>query len=104
MARVLSAVSRREPSSARSAVSPSGWIRTLAIRPMAGSDFGRGFERGAGMCADKDGVEDAGQDTNTEQAGAREPDRPGGHHRGCGHVPGREVAPDVAYRSTEVEK
>src|SRR6266581_1428472 len=61
MARVLSAVSSREPSSARSAVSPSWWMRTRGERPC-------------------------------------------GHDRSGGDVPGREVLPHSADRGREVEQ
>src|SRR5947207_15143035 len=90
--RVLTAVSSRVPSSARSAVSPSGWMRTLTV------------ERCGGMCAHKDGVEDAGHDFDAQQPGAREPDGPPRDDGRRRYVPGHEVAALVAGGSGEVEE
>src|SRR5207247_6974357 len=92
MARVLSAVSRRLPSSATSAVSPRGWMRTLTL------------ERCGGMCAHKNGVEDARHDSDAQEPRAGEADRPGGHDRAHDHVPGREIATNPAQRGCEVEE
>src|SRR3981081_2794877 len=92
MARVLRAVSRRVPSSASSAASPRAWILTL------------GLEGGAGMCAHKDGVEDAGHDADAEEPDAREPDRPARDDGGGGEIPGREVVLDCVDRASQVEK
>src|SRR5216683_1393793 len=65
IARVFSAVSSRVPSSASSAVSPSGWIRTRGA--------GR-VEGGGGICAHKDGVEDAREEADAQQPHARHRD------------------------------
>src|SRR4029077_20601516 len=92
MARVLSAVSSRVPSSARSAVSPSGWTRNLVV------------ERGGGMCAHKGGGEDAGHDANAQQGNAGQTHSPGGDDGGGGKVPGREIAQDSADGSRKVEE
>src|SRR5437899_12553978 len=92
MARVLIAVSRRVPSSASRAVSPSGWMRTRTV------------ERCGGMCAHKNGVEDAGDDSHTQKARACEPDRPARHEGGPRHVPRGEIATDATNRRAEDEK
>src|SRR2546421_12678648 len=92
MARVLRAVSRRVPSSATNAVSPSGWMRTRTV------------ERRGGMCAHKDGVEDAGDDSNAEQARACKPDGPACDDRRRDDIPPREIAPDAADSRGEVEQ
>src|SRR5260370_20668861 len=57
IARAFSAVSSRVPTSASSALSPSGWILTLRA--------GRG-EGGGGICAPKDGVLDAPDEADPE--------------------------------------
>src|SRR5216683_3752797 len=82
MARVLSAVSRRVPSSARSAETPSAWVFTLW------------FEDDGGMCAHKNGVEDARHDAGAQEAHACNPYRPARDDGGGGEVPGREVVLD----------
>src|SRR5579859_248406 len=92
MARVFSAVSSREPSSASSAVSPSGWIRTLWL------------ERGGGMCAHKDRVEHAGREADAEQRGAGEADRPRGDDGRDREVPCAEVAAHGAQARPEIEQ
>src|SRR5438477_12524021 len=92
IARVLSAVSSRVPSSARTAASPSGWTRIFT------------GERCGGMCADKDGVEHARHDPDAQHAGAREPDCPTGDDRGRRHVPRHEIAAHSAQRGGEVEQ
>src|SRR5437660_4054479 len=92
MARVLIAVSRRVPSSASRAVSPSGWMRTRTV------------ERCGGMCAHKNGVEDAGDDSHTQKARACEPDRPARDDGGRRQVPRGEIATDATNRGGEVEK
>src|SRR6202171_1321091 len=95
MARVLRAVSRRVPSSARSAESPSGWVLTVVAL---------GVEGGAGMCAHKNGVEDARHDADADEPDAREPDRPARDDGGGGEIPGREVVLDCIDRASQVEK
>src|SRR5437773_2012473 len=92
IARVLSAVSSRVPSSASSAASPSGWIRNL------------GVERGAGMGAHKDGVEDAGHDAGAENPDAGNPYRPRCDDGGGGEIPRREVASHTSDRRRKVEQ
>src|SRR5712664_767687 len=91
MARVLRAVSRRVPSSARSAESPSAWVFTL------------GFEDGGGMCAHKNGVEDAGDEAGTQEAHACNRYRPARDDGGGGEVPGREVVFDRVDRAWKVD-
>src|SRR6266851_4091011 len=95
IARVFSAVSSRVPSSASSAVSPSGWILTRGA--------GR-VEGGGGICAHKDGVEDAREEADAEQPYARDSDDPCGHDRGRDQVPDRKIALDVAERGPKVEQ
>src|SRR5947208_6391206 len=99
MARVFRAVSSRDPSSARRAVSPSGLIRTLGP-PL------RRFctEGGGGISAHKDGVEHARHDADAEERGAGEADRPGGDDRGDGDIPGGEVPPHAAQRRSEIKE
>src|SRR5437870_9569589 len=92
MARVLIAVSRRVPSSASKAVSPRGWTRTRTV------------ERCGGMCAHKNGVEDAGDDSDAQKARACQSHRPSGHDRGRRYVPRCEVAPDATNRGGEIEE
>src|SRR6202171_2610199 len=82
MARVLRAVSRRVPSSARSAESPNGWV------------LPSGVEGGAGMCAHKNSVEDAGHEAGADQSHASQADCPAGDDGGGGEIPGREVVFD----------
>src|SRR5258708_22501461 len=96
MALVFSAVSRRVPSSARSAVSPSGNVRTRGA--------GRRVEGGGGMCAHKNGVDGARQEADAKKPDASDRDHPRRDHRGGGEVPGRKVALDVADRLRKVEQ
>src|SRR5207249_11564069 len=77
MARVFRAVSSRDPSSARRAVSPSGLIRTL-LPPVR--RFGP--EGGGGISGHKDGVEHARHDADGGERRAGEGDCPGGDDRG----------------------
>src|ERR1700675_1003835 len=99
MARVFRAVSRRVPSSASRAVSPSGWIRNLDP-----ARAGRIVECGGSMCADEDGVEDARHDANTEKADACKPHGPRRHDRGGSEVPRREIARHTPERPGEIEQ
>src|SRR5258708_20074167 len=98
MARVLRAVSSRVPSSASSAVSPSGWIRTRVARGAGGG------EGGGGICGHKDGVEDAWKEADAEQADAGYRDDPRSHDRRRDQVPGRKIALHPAQGSRQVEK
>src|SRR5258708_3025795 len=91
MARVLRAVSRRVPSSARSAESPSAWVLTF------------GFEDGGGMCAHKNGVEDARHEAGAQQANACNPYRPTRDYGRGGEVPGREVVFDCVDGASKVD-
>src|SRR5581483_3577130 len=92
IARVFSAVSRRDPSSATRAVSPSGWIRILCV------------ERAGGMRAHKDRVEDAGREPDAEERRARKADGPRRDNRGDRHIPGGEIAAHRAQRAGVVEE
>src|SRR5229473_7759279 len=96
MALVFRAVSRRVPSSARSAVSPSGYVRTRGA--------GRRVERGGGMCAHKNGVDGARQEADANEPDASHGNHPRRHHRRCGEVPGRKVALHLADRLRKVEQ
>src|SRR4029077_16137307 len=98
MARVFSAVSSRVPSSASGAVSPSGWIRTRGARGV-----GR-VEGGGGICADKDGVEDARKEAHAEQPDARDPDDPGGDDSGRHHITEGKVSLHTAQRRWKVKQ
>src|SRR5258708_36652380 len=91
MARVLRAVWRRVPSSARSAESPSAWVFTL------------GFENGGGMCAHKNGVEDARDEAGTQDSHACNRYRPARDDGGGGEGPGREVVFDRVDRAWKVD-
>src|SRR5438445_527234 len=94
MARVFSAVSRRVPSSASTAVSPSGNVRTLGA--------GRRVERGGGMCAHKNGVDGARQEADTQQPNASDGDDTGGDQRRGGKVPSRKIPPNLADRYPKI--
>src|SRR5229473_4006403 len=96
MALVFRAVSRRVPSSARSAVSPSGYVRTRGA--------GRRVERGGGMCAHKNGVDGAWQEADAKKPDASDRHHPRRDHRGGGEVPGRKVTLHVADRLRKVEE
>src|SRR5439155_12153733 len=75
-----------QPSSTR------GWITT----PLIG--------RWRGMCAHKDGVEDAGEGAYAQERHAGQADRPRGDDRGDGNVPCGELSADAADRAAEVEE